>query len=209
VYQLGEFMGKQLKLDELRDFCLATADLPKPCNLDEDNTASLYRDQDGWTIHRKRAWVAALSGCHYDYIDFSILAGQEAGTPASRQAIRSWMQHLSTFVHQRDLARARPRLAWVSDLPADVVSVTFGVADSEYVAYLADGREIDEPGYGSALRGSVTLNLPAGGRFGLATFSPTSGAWSPAVPLPAGGGRTQVELPEFRHDLVLIARRVT
>jgi hypothetical protein len=204
-YQLGEFMGKQLKLDEVRDFCAAAAHMSKPCSLDEDNSASLYRDRDGWIIHRKRAWVAALSGCHYDYIDFSILAGQEAGTPASRQAIRAWMQHLTKFVHERDLVNARPGLDWVDALPSNVLVVTFGVGDREYVAYLADRREIDEAGYGEPLTGSATIALPAG-RFGLATFSPTSGAWSAWMPIP--GGSAKIELPSFQHDLVLVARRL-
>jgi hypothetical protein len=203
TYQLGQFMGKQLKLDEVRDFCAAAARQSRPCCLDEDNTASLYRDQDGWTIHRKRAWVAVLSGCHYDYIDFSILAGQESGTPASRAAIRAWMQHLTAFVHERDLVHGQPRLDWLDDLPSTVLCVTFGVADREYVAYLADRRELDEAGYGEPVAGSAKINLPSGD-FGLATFSPTSGAWSPWLPLP--GGTATVELPRFRHDLVLVAR---
>ena len=204
TYQLGRFMGKQLNLEELREFCRAAARLEKPCSLDEDNSASLYRDPDGWTIHRKRAWVAALSGCHYDYIDFSINAGQEAGTPESRRAIRAWLQHLSTFIHGRDLVHAKPLPSWVEDLPVDVLCASYGVDDREYVAYLADRREIDEPGYGDAVSGMVTIDLPDGG-FGLAAFSPTSGAWSPAIP--TSGGRTRVELPGFRHDVVLVARK--
>ena len=51
----------------------------KPVVQDEDNTASIYRDTVGWTIHRKRAWTSLLNGSHYDYIDFSITVGNEAG----------------------------------------------------------------------------------------------------------------------------------
>jgi hypothetical protein len=85
------------------------------------------------------------------------------------------------------------------------VCVGYGVADREYVAYLADRREIDEPGCGELVSGSATVTLP-GGRYRLAAFSPTSGAWSPAMPI-SGGGRTSIELPEFRHDVVLVAKR--
>jgi hypothetical protein len=204
TYQLGRFMGKELRLHDMRDFCAAAAARSRPCSLDEDNSASLYRDIDGWTIHRKRAWVAVLSGCHYDYIDFSILAGQESGTAASRAAIRAWMQHLSTFVHARDLENARPHVDWLAEIPRPVVSVTFGVADREYLAYLADPRELGEPGYGEMLSGSATFNLPAGD-FELATFSPTSGATSPWIRI--AGGRSSIGLPSFQHDIVLIARR--
>jgi len=205
TYQLGPFMGKQLTLEALRDFCAAAGSLPKPCSIDEDNTASLYQDDEGWTIHRKRAWVAALSGCHYDYIDFSINAGQENGTPASRAAIRSWMQHLSTFIHERDLVAARPGLLWVSDVPTRVVCIGYGSAEREYIAYLADSREIDEAGYGELVTGSATVTLPEG-RFRMAAFSPTSGAWSPAIHI-SGGERTTIVLSEFRHDVVLVATR--
>jgi len=44
-----------------------TQPFAKPCVNDEDNAASLYRDDDGWTIHRKRAWMAVMSQTHYDY----------------------------------------------------------------------------------------------------------------------------------------------
>ena len=84
-------------LSEFRDYCLATYAERKPMIMDEDNCASLYRDEVGWTIHRKRAWTALLSGSHYDYIDFSINVGAEAGTEASRAKIRTWMKNLSEF----------------------------------------------------------------------------------------------------------------
>ena len=60
----------------------------KPMIMDEDNCASLYRDEVGWTIHRKRAWTALLSGSHYDYIDFSINVGlkPEPKLPEPRSA---------------------------------------------------------------------------------------------------------------------------
>ena len=40
-------------LSEFRDYCLATYRERKPMVMDEDNCASLYRDEVGWTIHRK------------------------------------------------------------------------------------------------------------------------------------------------------------
>jgi hypothetical protein len=163
----------------------------------------LYRDEDGWTIHRKRAWVATLSGCHYDYIDSSIVAGQEAGTAQSRRSIRSWMQHLTTFVHSRDLLRGRPGIDWIREVPSNVVVATFGTEGDEYVAYMADSREVHDPGYGEPIAGVATLNLPTGG-FCVAAFSPTTGAWSPWVALQ--NGNINLELPAFRHDPVLVAR---
>ena len=72
-YDMGDFMSKQLRLRDFRDYCVATYDAPKPLNQDEDNIASQYKDEEGWTIHRKRAWTVLLTGNHYDYIDFSIV----------------------------------------------------------------------------------------------------------------------------------------
>src|SRR5262249_15123149 len=79
TYGLGEFMAKQLCLSEFRDFFLATTKFPKPVVSDEDNAASLYLDDGGWTIERKRAWMAVMCGSHYDFIDFSIQIHLESG----------------------------------------------------------------------------------------------------------------------------------
>ena len=69
-YDMGEFMSKQLKLRALRDFALETYKRPKPLNYDEDNVATQYKEVEGWTVHRKRAWMSLFSGAHYDMIDF-------------------------------------------------------------------------------------------------------------------------------------------
>jgi hypothetical protein len=67
----------------------------------------MYRDETGWTIHRKRAWTTLYSGSHYDYIHFSIIVGKEPGTTQSSQKIRTWMKHLSDFFHSFDFVRSR------------------------------------------------------------------------------------------------------
>ncbi len=72
-YNLGQFMNGSLSLRNLRQYCLDLYPEPKPLNLDEDNAASQYKNPDGWTIHRKRAWTTLLCGSHYDVIDFSII----------------------------------------------------------------------------------------------------------------------------------------
>src|SRR5438128_12607375 len=71
AFQLGNFMSKELMLGEFADFTQATDSERKPVVHDEDNSASIYRDSVGWTIHRKRAWTSLFNGAHYDYIDFS------------------------------------------------------------------------------------------------------------------------------------------
>ena len=210
-YPLGPFMSKQLMLRPLRDFGLATYREPKPLNQDEDNIASQYKDYDGWTIHRKRAWVTVLTGGHYDYIDFSIQPHLETGTPESQVCIRSWMKHLSAFVHSLDLARARPLTDVVLAAPAATLETVFGIAGHDYAIYLADERELlaardlpdthpPSPDAGSPIRGEIRLTLPAGD-YNLSCYDPQTGLYSPSVPL--AGGEATITLPEFRHDLVL------
>ncbi len=203
-YDMGNFMAKELKLRALRNFALATRQEPKPLNYDEDNAASQYKDSEGWTIHRKRAWTALLCGAHYDMIDFSILPYLESGTPASQAHIRSWMGYLSTFIHSVDLVRARPLVGWVRGLPEQVVESVLAVPGEDYCIYLADARELDA-GVGTALRVGVSLDLPAGS-FELAGFSPVTGLCSPALPVD-GGNNVKIRVPAFTHDTLVRIRK--
>jgi hypothetical protein len=204
-YDMGAFMSKQLRLRQLRDYCLATRDERKPLNLDEDNTASQYKDVDGWTIHRKRAWATLLSGCHYDYIDFSIINYCEAGTPESRRHIRTWMKHLSEFIHSLDLVNARPAVGRLAEQPAHTVEAVLAVEGEDYCIYLADERELHEPGAGQPMDGRIALDLPPG-KYRAACYSPTTGLYSPSLTL-EGAPDTRLALPEFRHDIVVRIRQ--
>jgi len=205
-YNMGGFMAKDLTLEAVRDFCVAVYAQPKPVVLDEDNAASMYRDPTGWTIHRKRAWTTVLSGAHYDYIDFSITVGSETGTPASRRGIRSWMKHLSEFIHAFDFIHARPVRGWVSDLPKHLVAATLAVEGKDYAVYLADAREATDSALGSPIGGKISFALPEGS-FHVGFYSPTTGLASPRLIFP-GGTTASVDLPEFRQDLVLRVTRV-
>lgn len=200
-YDLGTFMAGHLRLDHLRQYCLALYREGQPVNLDEDNAATQYKDERGWTIHRKRAWTALFCGAHYDCIDFSIVPGRESGTPASRQGLRAWLGHLARFIHGVDLVQARPMRDVVREQPAHTVASVFGVERTDYCVYLADAREWEVPGAGEVLQGSVVLDLPPG-RFTMSCFSPTTGLYSPGLVIP-GGKDVTVSLPEFQHDIVL------
>lgn len=205
VYQMGNFMSKELTLEGVRDFCRATYARPKPVSLDEDNTASIYRDLTGWTIHRKRAWTALLSGCHYDYIDFSITVGNESGTAASRAAIRSWMQHLSEFMDSFDYVHSKPAQELIAAAPEHLLASSLSAGGRDFVAYLADQREVTDPTAGEPIAGGVTLMLPAG-TYDLWLYSPVTGEYSPAIEV-HGGEKTVVALPSFKQDIVIRATR--
>lgn len=204
-FDMGVFMAKQLKLREVRDFCLATKDEKKPVNLDEDNAASQYKDYDGWTIHRKRAWVTLFSGCHYDYIDFSIINYCEAGTAQSQKHIRLWMKFLSEFIHSIDLVNAKPAADWLIEKPMHTLDAVLAVDAQDYCIYLADERELEDPEAGAPLSGTLRFNLNQG-RYSIACFSPVTGTYSPAIQV-EGGREVCLSLPEFTHDLVVRIRK--
>ena len=182
---MGTFMSKQLKLGAVRDFALETYDQEKPLNYDEDNVAICYLDPDGWTIHRKRAWTTLFCGAHYDMIDFSILPRRETGTEESQRGIRTWMGHLSQFIHSVDLARARPLRDWLRATPDDTIESALAVEGEDYCIYLADGRELDQDGWGEKICGSVEMDLPHG-EYRVSCYGPATGMYSPNVRV-AGG----------------------
>jgi len=204
-YNLGGFMQAQLHLEAYREYCLALYAEPKPLNLDEDNCASQYKDLRGWTIHRKRAWMALLCGAHYDYIDFSINNYLETGTPDSQRYIRTWMRHLSEFVHALDLVRARPMPETVRQSPEHTLEAVLAVAGEEYSIYLADARESEAPGAGEIIEGEIAVDV-AEGDYEVACYSPETGLYSPWSRW-QGGANTRLPLPSFKHDIVLHLKR--
>jgi hypothetical protein len=201
TYEMGNFMSKELKLQQVGDFCRAASTRMKPTVLDEDNTASMYRDLTGWTIHRKRAWTALLNGCQYDYIDFSIAVGSERGTKASQAGIRRWMGYLSDFAASFDLIHAKPSTDWIATIPDHTALSGLATSSREYVAYLGDSRELSEPGAGEAISGKVSLKLPVGS-YEVSLYSPTSGESSPSIEA-RGGAAIELPLPSFTQDLVI------
>lgn len=204
IFEMGNFMSKELMLADVGDFCHAAYSRPKPTVLDEDNTASMYRDMTGWTIHRKRAWTALLNGCQYDYIDFSITVGSESGTAASQAGIRVWMQYLSEFMASYDFVHSQPAKDWIAEYPEHLVVSGLSASGHDYIAYLADSRELSDPNAGEAIAGSISLALPPG-NYDVSLYSPTSGEYSPAIRV-QGGAKRVIDLPDFKQDMVIRAR---
>jgi hypothetical protein len=201
VYDLGNFMSGELHLRELRRYCLDVYRERKPLNLDEDNAASRFRDENGWTIHRKRAWTTLFCGAHYDMIDFSIAPYLETGTPDSQKLLRTWMQRLSEYMRSVDLIRARPLESFLTAQPENTVGSVLAVEGEEYHIYLADGRESSDPGAGGPVQGEIGFHLPEGG-YRLTCTSPATGESSPPGEL-CGGVNVTLPLRPFTHDLVV------
>ncbi len=206
LFQLGNFMSKELRLSDMQEFTAKAYDRGKPTVMDEDNAASMYRDEVGWTIHRKRAWTSLLNGAHYDFIDFSITVGSEGGTEASRKAIRSWFKHLSDFMASFDYIKAKLNVEWIQQRPEHLVVSGLAVPGRDYAVYLADSREVTDNGLGQLISGQIRLALPAG-RFSVRLYSPVSGQYSPGW-IVEGGRPIELTLPSFQHDLLIRATRL-
>jgi len=202
AFQLGNFMSKELVLKDFHDFCRATQSSEKPCVLDEDNTATLYRDDVGWTIHRKRAWTAVMSQSHYDFIDFSVTVGNPTGTIESNRKIRTWMKYLSQFIHSFDFVRAEPLNNWIEKCPTHVVASALGIPGEDYAIYLADAREVTDSTAGDPIKGDVSFKLPRGD-YRASVYSPTTGEYSPAIRIRGGEETIELPLPTFVHDVVV------
>lgn len=187
TYELGRFMSGDLELSEVLEFCDAAARAGKPVNLDEDNTASQYTDHFGWTIHRKRAWVAVLRGCHYDMIDFTIRPGLPVGSPAAERDLRVWTRFLGDACERWELASAPPTDD-VRLLDGDVVILACrigGVDGRARLVYLAD------PSEGTRRRPATgvvrcRLQLPADIR-AVRSFAPGTGSELSSARLTAEG----------------------
>jgi hypothetical protein len=199
-YELGNFMSKELQLADFRDFFLAITKEAKPSVSDEDNAASLYMDDTGWTIHRKRAWMAVMCGAHYNYIDFSIQSHLETGTDESQKKIRSWIQYLSQFIHNFDFVKASTAQDWVVSVPKPLVAAGLAISGKDYVLYLADSREVAEPTDRKPIAGYIELRLPEG-YFTVRSYSPVTGEYFRTQKI--RGGVVQIDVGTFTHDLAL------
>lgn len=199
---LARFMQRDLRLQRINRWWTTLHEAGRPVVFDEDNSASNGLDEQAWIIHRKRAWAVVCSGGHYDMIDFSIQAGGgEDGTPAARATIRAWLKYLSEFIHATDFVHATPSADLCRDVPPDCLAMALAAPGREYVIYVVDRREVDEPGYGEPCSGVLSLDLP-GGRYRVRLYSPERGTYM-GPETAADGGALSLTLAPFVHDLAV------
>ncbi len=94
----------------------------------------------------------------------------------------------------------------IVEKPAHVVDAALALPGGGYVAYLADDREATDPTSGHTISGNLSVQLPAGPY--LASFySPTTGLFSPAIPISGDDKPVVLPLAPFEHDVVLQVMR--
>jgi hypothetical protein len=117
------------------------------------------------------------------------------------------MKHLSEFIHSIDLVRAKPLTDWLKEKPDKTVESVLAVEGEDYCIYLADERELTDPGAGDTIQGDIAFDL-SGGSYKMACFSPATGLYSPWAPVQFGKP-IRISVPAFQHDIVIrIARCV-
>ncbi|MDE0098620.1 MAG: cellulase family glycosylhydrolase, partial [Truepera sp.] len=199
---LSRFMHRDLRLARIQHLWTSVHEVGRPFVFDEDNAATNALDEQAWIIHRKRAWTTICSGGHYNMIDFSIqVGGQERGTPASQATIRSWMKHLSSFIHGTGFVAMRPIREFALERPDATLDVTLANDAEEYVIYLADAREVDDVTLGEPRAGTLRFTLPEG-NYCARLFSPAQGRYQEGA-IGLAGGDVSLDLAPFTHDLAI------
>jgi hypothetical protein len=104
-----------------------------------------------------------------------------------------------------DFIHSKPATDWIAAYPEHLVASGLSADGNDYVAYLADARELSNPAAGKAIEGSISMALPPG-NYDVSLYSPTTGQYSPAI-LVKGGATSVMALPQFTQDIVIRAVR--
>jgi hypothetical protein len=209
TFNLGVFMSADSRLEEYTAFCRRARALGGAVNLDEDNVASRFLDRRGWTIHRQRAWIALMSGCHYDYIDFSILAGRERSTDDGRRLLRARFGTLVRFWEENRIweteldDETRPKAP--DGCTALSVRDDQGPVNVRYVYVAAEvPNDLAVPFSDQPVEGTLQLNLPSG-EYLTYWFAPGAGeyfGWEAR----SSSGRLELRLPGTPNDVVAVIK---
>jgi hypothetical protein len=115
------------------------------------------------------------------------------------------MQHLSEFKDSFDFVHSKLDKDWIVAYPQHLVASGLSASGRDYIAYLADDRELTDSTAGEPISGSLSIALPAGSYI-LSLYSPVTGEYSPGIEV-RGGEKTLVTLPPFTQDIAIRATR--
>jgi hypothetical protein len=111
------------------------------------------------------------------------------------------MKHLSTFIHAPEFVHTTPVRDFCHETPAHTLAATLAHPGAEYVIYVADKREKEDPGCGEPCSGRLRLSLPAG-RYQARLYAPAIGGYT-GEPRELMGGEAALQLEPFVHDVVI------
>jgi hypothetical protein len=211
TFNLGAFMSADSRLNEYQAFCRRMRALDGAVNLDEDNNASRFMDERGWTIHRQRAWIALLSNCHYNFIDFSILPGRERSSEDGRRLLRSRFGTLARFWEENRIWSTRIDDEAGAEAPEGCIALALrderSATNARYVYVATEvSNDLTVPFSDRPVEGALQLNLPRG-EYLTYWFAPGTGRYFGWETRPSAG-RMQVQLPGTANDIVAVIRGV-
>lgn len=207
TFNTGVFMSADSRLAEYQAYCRKLRSLGGAVNLDEDNNASRFMDERGWTIHRQRAWIALLSGCHYDYIDFAILPGRERGSDDDRRLLRARFGALARFWSENAIWATVLDDEAAAQAPdgCTALAVRDNAAGARYVYVAAQtSPDLTVPFAPVPIEGELELTAPEG-EYLTYWFSPETGqyfGWA----MHRSSGRLRLTLPPVSNDAVAIVK---
>lgn len=208
TFNTGVFMSADSRLAEYQAYCRKLRALDGAVNLDEDNNASRFMDERGWTIHRQRAWIALLSGCYYDFIDFSILPGRERGTDDDRRLLRARFGALARFWAENGIWATVIDDEAAAQAPdgCTALAVRDPASGARYV-YVAGqtSADVTVPFTAVPVGGELHLNVPEG-QYLTYWFSPETGhyfGWETH----RSSGQLRLTLPRATNDVVAVVKQ--
>jgi Cellulase (glycosyl hydrolase family 5) len=209
TFNLGVFMSADSRLREYKAFCRRVRALDGAVNLDEDNNASRFMDERGWTIHRQRAWIALVSGCHYDFIDFSVLAGRERSTADGRRLLRGRFGTLARFWEENQIWSTVLDDGAEPTIPEGCTAVVARDQRPPGTFYVYVAAEVSSdlavPCVDRPVEGALEVIIPPGDYLSY-WFAPETGryfGWENR----RNTGRLRLELPGTANDVVGLIKR--
>ena len=94
---------------------------------------------------------------------------------------------------------------WIVGQPEHLLASGLSAAGKDFVGYMADDRELNDPTAGDLITGKLAVLLPPG-TYDLSLYSPVSGEYSPAIEV-HGGAKAEINLLPFKQDVVVRATR--
>jgi hypothetical protein len=196
-------------------FMEARRDVKKPIVFDENYSGIILGASDEWDRNRMEAWETILSGgAGFDHLDWSFTPDDPTGSgkvpiPDGRlldaRKFRQQLGVLARLWRECGPDRMRPNSNLVSSVPNQTLAVASSREDGRiHVIYIGDTR-LHDGGFGTSLRGSMSLRLPVG-RYEATMLPSGATEWTQPTRVDVDREEVHLQLPEFRGDCAVLLR---